>query len=288
MADGPKPPKGWLITGLVFLLLSLAGCGGGTLGCASFGSDLQDSVDQGGRTPLGESSTFTASGSKGAILATATSATCEGTDADGNRMSFDSPGSNTSGNVTTDGESFDLAFIFDSTNGQSYTVTCTSPSGTGDFLVVPFPGFTSLIAGIGGIAAGVLFFIIGSICVIVGLVKRSGWKKRNGPGAPVAAAAFAGGSVPPPPGGFNPGAAPQPGYAPPAPGSVPPAPGYPAPQPGSVPPAPPVAPPQPGSVPPAPPQQPGSVPPAPPLPGSVPPSPPSPGTPPPPPPPAQP
>ena len=29
MADGPTPPKGWLLTGVIFLVLSLAGCGAG-------------------------------------------------------------------------------------------------------------------------------------------------------------------------------------------------------------------------------------------------------------------
>ncbi len=266
MADGPKPPKGWLLTGVVFLLLSLAGCGGGAMGCGAFVSDLQKSVDQGGETPLGESTTFTASGSKAAILTTAAASTdCEGVDGDGNAISFQSPGSGTSGNVTTDGRDFDLSSIFDTENGQSYTLTCSSVSGTGSFLVVPFPGFTALFAGIGAIATGVLLFMIGIICVIVGLVKRSGWKKRHGGGSamPVGVA----GAAPPPPGGFNPGAAPPPpggpapgGYAPGSP-YTPTAPGAPGPvapppMPGQAPPPPGQAPPPPGQVPPSPGQAP--------------------------------
>ena len=89
MADGPTPPKGWLLTGVIFLVLSLAGCGAGAFGCASFVNDLQKSVDQGGETPLGTETTFTATGSMGAILTTdPTSTTCEGTDGSGSTMSF--------------------------------------------------------------------------------------------------------------------------------------------------------------------------------------------------------
>ena len=114
MADGPTPPKGWLLTGVIFLVLSLAGCGAGAFGCASFVNDLQKSVDQGGETPLGTETTFTATGSMGAILTTdPTSTTCEGTDGSGSTMSFSSPGSGTTGNVQTDGRDFDLAFTFD-------------------------------------------------------------------------------------------------------------------------------------------------------------------------------
>lgn len=254
MADGPTPPKGWLLTGVIFLVLSLAGCGAGAFGCASFVNDLQKSVDQGGETPLGTETTFTATGSMGAILTTdPTSTTCEGTDGSGSTMSFSSPGSGTTGNVQTDGRDFDLAFTFDTDPDQSYSVTCRGVGDGGSYLVIPFPGFSTVIGGLAGIGAGMLFFVIGIICTIVGLVKRSGWKKRNGPGGVAAASA---GAVPPPPGGFNPGAPPSPGgytppAAPPAPGGYtppagppsapppPPAPGTPPPPPGTPPPPPP-------------------------------------------------
>ena len=269
MADGPTPPKGWLLTGVIFLVLSLAGCGAGAFGCASFVNDLQKSVDQGGETPLGTETTFTATGSMGAILTTdPTSTTCEGTDGSGSTMSFSSPGSGTTGNVQTDGRDFDLAFTFDTDPDQSYSVTCRGVGDGGSYLVIPFPGFSTVIGGLAGIGAGMLFFVIGIICTIVGLVKRSGWKKRNRPGGVAAASA---GAVPPPPGGFNPGAPPSPGgYAPPAP-----------PAPGGY--APPAAPPAPGGyTPPAGPPSAPPPPPSPPAPGT--PAPPPPGTPPPPPP----
>lgn len=181
-----------MLTGVIFLVLSLAGCGAGAFGCASFVNDLQKSVDQGGETPLGTETTFTATGSMGAILTTdPTSTTCEGTDGSGSTMSFSSPGSGTTGNVQTDGRDFDLAFTFDTDPDQSYSVTCRGVGDGGSYLVIPFPGFSTVIGGLAGIGAGMLFFVIGIICTIVGLVKRSGWKKRNGPGGAAVASAGA-------------------------------------------------------------------------------------------------
>jgi len=269
MADGSKPPKGWLIAGLVFLLLALAGCGGGALGCRSFVSDLQDAVDQGGRTPDGESSTFTAPGPVGAIFATRADTTCEGTDDKGSSMQLKTPGNNTEGTFTSNGETFKLSYVFDTVEGRTYTVTCTSPSGDGQFVLIPFPGFSSLFAGIGGIAGGVLAFLIGVICLIVGLVKRSGWRKRNQgqPGVAGAGAAAAPAGYPSYQGGYAP--PPAPGGFPPPPGATPP-PGAPS-TPSSVPPS---VPPAPGGSPPAPPA-PGGYPPAPPAPGAPPAGPPS-------------
>lgn len=244
MADGTKPPKGWLIAGLVFLLLALAGCGGGAFGCKSFVDDIQHLVDQGGRTRDGDKATFTAESTVGAILATRTDTICEGTDDSGNKMTLNTPGSNTEGTFKTNDVTFELRYVFDTRAGRTYTVTCTSSTGDGEFIVVPFPGFTNLFVGLGGVAGGVLSFVVGVICLIVGLVKRSGWRKRN---AGVGGAAP--GGAPPPPGGF-------PEWSQPAAAGVPPAA---PPQPGGYPPA---APPQPGGYPPA---TPPATPPAPPA-----------------------
>lgn len=225
--NGTKPPKGWLITGIVLLLLALAGCGGGALGCRSFVSEIQDLVDQGGRIPDGGTSRFTAHSSVGAILATRSDTTCRGEDDQGGEMKLNAPSSTTEGTFQTNDVTFRLRYIFDTVEGRTYSVTCTSPEATGEFLVVPFPGFGSLFAGLGGVAGGILAFVIGVICVIVGLVKRSGWRKRN------ATQVVSGPETmtPPPPGGFQPGAG-QPGglqpggapQAPPSPGQPPQAP----------------------------------------------------------------
>ncbi len=285
MADGPKPPKGWLIASLVFLLLAFAGCGGGVAGCGSFANDLKSAVGQTGEARLGDQTTFTATGSVGAIMTTSrASVRCQGIDSAGNAVKFSAPPSNTSGNVTSGDKSYDVAFSFDTKSGESYTVRCASEDGEGVYVVVPFPGFTAIVAGVAGVAGGVMLFVLSMICLLVGLVKRSGWKKRNGPGA-----------MPPGPIGFNPGAPPAPAGYSPAPGAAPapPAPGGYAPPP-SAPPAPggyappPSAPPAPGGYAPAPPAPPAPggyapPPPAPPVPGGpfdAPPAPPAPPVPP--------
>ena len=270
MADGPKPPKGWLIASLVFLLLAFAGCGGGAAGCGSFASDVTKAVRETGQSPLGDQVTFTATGSYGAVLSTHPSSTrCQGIDSAGRMVEFSTPPNNSSGSITSGSESFDFAYSFDTKSGESYTVRCSSEEPNGEYVVVPVPAFTTIIVGAAGIAGGVMMLLLCVICLIVGLVKRSGWKKRNGPGGVAVASA---GAVPPPPGGFDPGAPPSPGgYAPPA--APPPPGGY----------APPAAPPAPGGyTPPAGPPSAPPPPPSPPAPGT--PAPPPPGTPPPPPP----
>ncbi len=249
MADGPKPPKGWLIASLVFLLLAFAGCGGGAAGCGSFASDVTKAVRETGQSPLGDQVTFTATGSYGAVLSTHPSSTrCQGIDSAGRMVEFSTPPNNSSGSITSGSESFDFAYSFDTKSGETYTVRCSSEEPNGEYVVVPVPAFTTIIVGAAGIAGGVMMLLLCVICLIVGLVKRSGWKKRNGPGSPGAT---------PGPVGFNPGAPPAPaGYAP-APGGYapPPAPGgyAPPPAPGGY--GPPPAPSAPGGYgpPPAPP-----------------------------------
>lgn len=223
MADPSKPPKGWLIAALVFLLLALAGCGGGTLGCRSFVDDLRGAVTAGRAVDEGETARFRADGVIGAVFVSTGDMTCEATDDSGNSMRLRSPGRNTEGSFQNGGRSWDLRYVFDTQGGRSYEVTCTSPAGSGQFVVVPFPGFTGLFVGLGGIAGGVLAFIVAVICLIVGLVKRSGWRRRN-PGGPPASS---NGGFTPPPGG-HPAAPPAPplpggGFTPSAP--VPPGPG---------------------------------------------------------------
>lgn len=222
MADGPRPPKGWLIAGVVFMLLALAGCGGGTFGCKSFVDDIQDLVNQAGRTSDGDQHTFRAESSIGAILTKGSDTTCRGTDDSGREMNLTRPASTTEGSFsTTNGGTFELSYVFDTDAGHTYAVTCSSPDGSGEFIVVAFPGFTNLFVGLGGVAGGVLAFVIGVICLIVGLVKRSGWRKRNVGAAVLGSPTIA---PPPPPGQGYPQ---QPPASPPPPGQ-----GYPPPPPG--------------------------------------------------------
>lgn len=246
MADGPKPPKGWLIAGLVMLGLALASCGAGGIGCASFINSIAKSAEESGSTPLGDETTFSASSdSGGLILSSVANPDCTGEDSNGNRIQFTSPSASTSGNVTSGDTSYDLAYQFDTVQGESYTLRCEasgeSSLSDGRYLVITVPSLGGVGLSVGAIFGGVGFAVLGVIFLIVGLVRRSGWKKRNGPGSG-AATGMPPGYAPPPPGAAPPPPAPAPdGFPPAAPAAPPPAP----PAPPAAPPAPPTAPPPP-------------------------------------------
>lgn len=255
MADGPTPPKGWLIAGLVMLGLSLASCGAGGFGCVSFVNQIATAAEESGSTALGEETTFSASSDNGGlILASVPSPDCTGEDSNGNRIQFTSPSAGTTGNVTSGENSYDLAYQFDTVEGESYRLICESPGESsladGRYLVITVPSLGGVGLSVGAIFGGVGLAVLGVIFLIVGLVRRSGWKKRNGPGSG-AATGMPPGYAPPPP-----GAAPPPPAPAPAPDGFPPA----------APPAPPMAPPAPPAAPPAPPAAPPAPPTAPPPP----------------------
>lgn len=246
MADGPKAPKGFLIAGIICLVLALGGCATGIVGVSTIASVAGDIATT---TPFGESTSFTAASDVGALVLLTQEADCTGMDGAGNDIVFDTPG----GTFTAEanGESFNAAKTFDTVDGESYELTCGGEvTSTGSFTVLKLPAFPGGIGGLaaaigGGFLGGGLLFVLGVIFVIVGLVKRSGWKKRNGPGAP---SVSGGGPVPPPPGGYvppGPAAPPAPGGYSPTPGpAVPPPPGGYTPPPGPAVP-PPSAPPAP-------------------------------------------
>lgn len=273
MADKTKPPKGLLITGIVLLVVSVAGCGGGCFSLVSLGTDLVNSAQGAASRTVGEPTSFTADGSAAVILTSATSTVCEVLDSTGNSVPLEAPGAGTTGSVTTDEGQLDFSYSFETASGSAYEVLCVDDSDpTARYSVVAFPGLGKAATGIAGVGGGVLAFIIGLIFAIIGLVQRSKWKKNNqqtgftptpgGPGGPVPPApglAAQGSPVPPAPGAASPPPAPGAPVPPPAPGAVPPpsSPGYP-PAPGAVPPPAPgaVPPPSPGTPPP-PPGQPG-------------------------------
>ncbi len=277
MADGTSPPKGWLIAGFVLLALSLASCGAGGFACSRFVSDLGNAASESGSSAFGEVTTFSASSDVGGlVLATSANPDCVGEDSQGRSISFNSPGAGTSGTVTSGQNSYDLAYSFDTIEGESYTIVCEgggSSSASGRYLVITVPSLGSVGVGIGGFFSGAFLALLGVISLIVGLVRRSGWKKRNGGAVPAAnyAAPAPGGFAPPPPGGIAPPTGD--GY-PPVPGAVPPAPGAPPAAPTPPPAAPPAAPPPPPAAPPAAPPPPAPAPPV------QPPAPPAPGAPP--------
>ena len=285
MADQTKAPKGLLLTGVVLLVLALGGCGYGCTSLVGFASDIADVADDAGLTPLGNETTFRATGDTSIILSTQASTVCQGESADGSPIEFSSPGEGTSANVDLDGRSFDLAYEFDTESGQDYFVRCGEEGGVaGEYVVVSF-NLDKVVTGLAGLGIGAVLFFIGLILLIVGLVQRSKWKKnRPVGGAPSPYGGVPGAPTPPPPGG---GAVPPAGYTPPPPAMTPPpmappaTPGAPPPMPSS-PPAP-GAPPAPGTPPPPAPSTPPPPTPAPPPPPATPPQ--GPDTPPPPPPP---
>ncbi len=269
MADGTKAPKGALITGLVLILLAFGGCGFGCVSLSGFVGDVGDAIDSANTTPLNTPTSLRATGEAAIILTSDSSAVCLVADPSGADVKVDEPGAGTSGSLDVNGETLDLSYTFETTAGTTYDVICGDEAGTltGNYAVAPIPGLGKLGGIAAGAGAGIFFFLLGLLFVIIGLVKRSKWKKNQN--------SFGG----PPPGGFT--APPPPGGAAPTPpppgGAAPPPPMAPTPPP-MAPTPPPMAPPAqqtpPPAAPPAQPTPPPAAPPAPPPPDSTPPPPP--------------
>lgn len=282
MADSTKAPKGALITGLVLLLLAFGGCGYGCVSFAGFATDVADAIDSASTTPLNQPTRLAATSEAAVILTSTSTARCRVTDDRGAEVTLQDPGAGTTGELTVNGETLDLSSAFETTEGRTYDVICGDEAGTltGSYAVAPIPALSTLAIGFGGLGGGFVLFLLGAIFLIVGLVKRSKWKKQRDAGG--FGGAPAQGYAPPPPGT---GAVPPPpgaGFTPPAPGQAPPPP-MPPQAPGQTPPPPaPPAPSEPQTPPPPAPPAP-SAPPAPPAPQSPPPPPAPPQTPPPPP-----
>lgn len=253
MADSTKAPKGALITGLVLLLLSFGGCGYGCVSFAGFATDVADAIDSASTTPLNQPTRLTATSEAAVILTSTGTARCRVTDDRGAEVTLQDPGAGTDGSLTVNGETLDLSSAFETTEGRTYEVICGDEAGTltGSYAVAPIPALSTLAIGFGGLGGGVVLFLLGAIFLIVGLVKRSKWKKQRdaggfsggGPAQGYAPPPPGTGAVPPPPGG---------GFTPPAPGQAPPPPMPPqTPAPGQTPPpAQPTPPPAPGQTPP--------------------------------------
>jgi hypothetical protein len=228
VANGTKPPKGALITGIVLLVLSLGGCGAFGWGVTSAVGALADIGDA---EPWGSPVRFRSETGDGALVVSTQRALCRVSDSSGADVPLDTLSWDFS--TTQDGQTLDDARSFDTVQGETYEVICdasdsAATAGTGSYVVVRAPSFPGGLGGmltalIAGPIVGGLLFLIGAILVIVGLVQRSRWKKRTGGGA-----AFAGppGSAPPPPppGGTAPPPPPGGTAPPPPPGSAPPPP----------------------------------------------------------------
>jgi len=105
---------------------------------------------------------------------------CEVFDSAGNDIALSTP---TSGNQTLN--NYDLVAVFTPSTGGTATVTCSGDT------VFPYKVAPLIAVGklAGGIVAGVLIMVFGFLAglavLIVTIVRRSGWNKRYGPGAPV-------------------------------------------------------------------------------------------------------
>ncbi len=274
MGDGTKKPKGWLIAALLCFLLGIAGCGAAGFGCQQLLSTIAD-IDVSDTVPMGQESSFVAAEDGVAAVLLTSDTVCQGQDDGGGDVVFENLAGTS--NVTVNEKDFNAILTFDVKKNVSYAIVC-GDEGVGEYTVIRLPSFLSSGFGIaamtGGLFGGGLMLLLALIFLIVGLVRRSSWKKRQGgftPGAPqpytgqpYAGQPYSPGAVPPPPGGAA-GA-----VAPPMGGAVPPPPGGgamppPVQPPGGPPPSPPAQPPG-GAPPPPPAQPPGGAPPPPPPP----------------------
>ena len=248
MADGTKAPKGALVAGLVFILLAFGGCGYGCVSLTGFVGDIGDAIDSANTTPLNTATTLRATGDAAIILTSDATALCLVADPSGAEVTVDEPAAGTSGSLDVNGETLDLAYTFETDAGTTYDVVCGDEAGalTGNYAVAPIPGLGKLGGIAAGAAAGFGFFVIGLLLLIIGLVKRSKWKKNQGVGGTPPPGGF---TAPPPPGG----AMPPPAPAPPAPPATqqPESPPPPATPPAPAGPPPPAGPPAPASPSPA-------------------------------------
>jgi hypothetical protein len=252
MADPTKPPKGFLIAALVFLLVWLVGCGVGCGGLIVGVKNLVDNASNAETSAVGEPFEVRADDSHAAIFTSSSATRCQVDGPDG-PVSVDTP-EGARGSFESGGRDFELDFTFDTDDGTSYTVDCAGPQGS-EFVVIGFSlGFLAFLSAAG---VGLVGFILGVIFLIIGLVRRSRWRKQQTSMQFPATIPAGYEQVPPPgygqaPAGQAPQAPPPGGYAPPpAPADQPP-PYAPPPPPGGYPPPPP----SPGAPPPpAPPPQ---------------------------------
>lgn len=198
-----KPPKGWLITGMILMLLAFSSCGVGGVSCVSFASSFADILSGASTVALGETTRLDAASSTGVVVSSSAEVVCEGEDENGNQVSFAEPSAGSTGTVTSGGENLDFLYSFDTDPGMSYTVICAgSEFSEGQYAVASFPGFEKIGVGLAGIFSGLFLTFLGIIFLIVGLVKRSKWKKRQSgmvAGPPAAASGMPSSGVAPPP-----------------------------------------------------------------------------------------
>ncbi|MEZ5239547.1 MAG: hypothetical protein R2716_11610 [Microthrixaceae bacterium] len=155
-------PKGALIAALVFLVLGIGGCAYAATQVVPFVSDLVDFVDEldqfGSVVPMGQDTSFTASGSRGVALLS-NEAVCTGEGASGS-ISFEGYESfGTGTNVELNGQNIEGYVLFDTESGVEYTLRCGDASSGGSYIATTAPTFIAegapgLVSGFGAGVAG--------------------------------------------------------------------------------------------------------------------------------------
>ena len=99
MANGPKPPKGLLIAGIVLLVIGIGGCGYGCTSFVGFVRDLADVAEGRSTTPYGQTATLQSDAGGAVILTSTNTAECEVVDSRGNTVTLQEPSAGTSGTI---------------------------------------------------------------------------------------------------------------------------------------------------------------------------------------------
>jgi hypothetical protein len=217
----------------------MAGCGAAAVGLSGLAGVADDVSDV---TPYGEEVRFRAPSGGGALLLSTDPAPCEGSDGSGRPVDFDL----LEGTFTVDagGERFETARTFDTVEGDDYAIRCGTGAEVGSYSVVPMPNIFGgisfgALAGLilGGVFGGGLLVVLGIVFLIVGLVRRSRWKRDQAQGGPFGGGGTGTGYTPPPgptgyappPGSSSYGGAPSPGTGQPgSPWTAPPPPTLPS------------------------------------------------------------
>lgn len=198
-----KAPKGALITGMILIFLAFSSCGVGGVSCVSFASSFADILSGASTVALGETTSLDAASSTGVVVSSSAEVICEGEDENGSKVSFAEPSAGSTGTVTSGGETLNFVYSFDTNPGSQYSVICAgSELSEGQYAVASFPGFGKVGVGVAGILSGLFLTFLGIIFLVVGLVKRSKWKKRQSgsvAGTTAAAPGMAAAGVAPPP-----------------------------------------------------------------------------------------
>jgi hypothetical protein len=188
-AQKPKP-KAALVTALVFLLLGIGGCGFAVAKAVPYISDLVDFVsdlDQVGRVvPMGQEVSFDSGGSDGvALLSGEAVCTGEGPSGPVSFQGYEAFGPGTT--VELGGVQMNGYILFDIESGSEYTIRCGDSSSSGSYTATTAPSFLvdgapGFLGGIGAGVAGAFFVFLSFILLIIGLVQRSTWKKKQNQG----------------------------------------------------------------------------------------------------------